>query len=66
MEPSLSIDQITGKFAPGYQADIAIINTHATRALSQRMQTVENLDEEFFVLMTLGEASTIDRLYVSG
>jgi guanine deaminase len=63
---SLNIAHMTGKFAPDYQADIAIVNTHADRTIAQRMQTVESIEEEFFVLMALGSMQTIDRLYVSG
>ncbi|NIZ47271.1 guanine deaminase [Entomospira nematocerorum] len=63
---ALNIDDRIGKFESGYQADIAIINTQATGILEQRMQSVESLEEEFFVLMTLGSTQTIERLYVSG
>lgn len=62
----LNIANSTGKLEAGYRADIAIINTHAEKLLSQRIQLSQSLEEELFILMMLGTTNTIARLYVAG
>lgn len=63
---TLKIADKTGRFAAGYSADVAVINTTATKELAHRMEHVNSLEEELFALMTLGTEQTIARLYVSG
>jgi guanine deaminase len=56
-----------GTLEPGSDADIAVFDAGATPAMRHRMETVENdLSEELFVLMTLGDDRSTLATYVAG
>ena len=60
------VDRI-GTLEPGSDADIAVFDTCATPAMRHRMETVDNdLAEELFVLMTLGDDRSTLATYVAG
>jgi guanine deaminase len=56
-----------GTIEPGCYADLVVLDAKATPAMAHRMETVEgDLDEELFVLMTLGDDRAVKETYVQG
>ena len=64
---ALGLEGEIGALAPGAYADLAVLDARATPAMAHRMETVEgSLDEELFVLMTLGDDRAVQATYVAG
>ncbi len=63
---ALGLDHLIGSFEPGREADAVVIDVGATRAMAHRLETVRDLAEELFVLVTLGDERTIAATYVMG
>ncbi|MEM6491263.1 MAG: guanine deaminase [Pseudomonadota bacterium] len=63
---ALSLDGRIGVFEPGADADVVALNSRATPAMAHRMETVETLEEELFVLLTLGDDRAIRRTFAMG
>ena len=63
---ALSLETRIGTFSIGSDADFVVLNSHATPAMEIRMETVETLSEELFVLQTLGDDRSIAAVYVAG
>ncbi|SDF43737.1 guanine deaminase [Bosea robiniae] len=63
---ALSLDHLIGSFEPGREADVVVLDTGATRAMAHRMETVRDLAEELFVLVTLGDDRNVVETYVMG
>lgn len=59
------VDRI-GTLEPGTDADIIALDTSATPAMRIRMETVQTLEEELFVLQTLGDDRSVSQVYVAG
>ncbi|KJS09669.1 MAG: guanine deaminase [Hoeflea sp. BRH_c9] len=59
------VDRI-GTLDPGTDADIIALDASATPAMAIRMETVETLEEELFVLQTLGDDRSVRQVYVAG
>jgi len=56
-----------GTLEPGSDADVTVLDARATPAMAHRMETVEDdLAEELFVLMTLGDDRATRATYVAG
>ncbi|RCW88643.1 guanine deaminase [Paracoccus lutimaris] len=55
-----------GTLDPGTDADLVVLNSRATPAMALRMETVETLAEELFVLQILGDDRAIAQTYVAG
>ncbi|PWC31854.1 guanine deaminase [Azospirillum sp. TSO22-1] len=56
-----------GSLEPGCWADVVVLDSHATPAMAHRMETVrDDLEEELFVLMTLGDDRAVKATYVQG
>ena len=51
---------------PGNDADIVVLDSGATPAMRLRMETVETLAEELFLLQTLGDDRAVVETYVAG
>lgn len=58
-------DQI-GTLATGAMADVAVLNARATASMALRMERVETLADELFVLQTLGDDRAVVETYVAG
>lgn len=58
-------DQI-GTLEAGTEADIVVLNSHATPAMALRMERAESLREELFVLQIMGDDRAIAETYVNG
>lgn len=63
---ALSLVDRIGALEPGSDADIVVLNAHATPAMKLRMETVTSLAEELFLLQTLGDDRAVAEVYVSG
>lgn len=63
---ALNLADKIGTLDVGTEADIVILNSHATPSLSTRMQTVPSLIDELFVLQTLGDDRAIVQTYIAG
>jgi guanine deaminase len=56
-----------GRLAPGCWADFVVLDAGARPAMAHRLETVEaDLEEELFVLMTLGDDRNVRHTYVAG
>ena len=55
-----------GSIAPGYEADIAVLDLNATEFTEWRMRFAESIFDKLFVLMTLGPDNMNRATYVAG
>ena len=63
---ALSLESRIGTLDEGTDADLVVLDAAATPAMRLRMETVETLAEELFLLQTLGDDRAIVETYVSG
>jgi guanine deaminase len=63
---ALSVADKVGTLDAGTDADIVVLDSGATSAMRLRMETVETLAEELFVLQTLGDDRAVREVYVAG
>lgn len=63
---ALGLDDEIGTIAPGAFADLVVLDARATPAMAHRMETIRDLEEELFVLMTLGDDRAVRRTYIAG
>ncbi|TIP38580.1 MAG: guanine deaminase, partial [Mesorhizobium sp.] len=63
---ALSVADKVGTLEEGTDADIVVLDAHATPAMRLRMETVETLAEELFLLQTLGDDRVVREVYVAG
>ncbi|MBO6509149.1 MAG: guanine deaminase [Roseibium sp.] len=63
---ALSLSDRIGTLDAGTDADVVVLDARATRPMALRMETVETLSEELFVLQTLGDDRAIVETYVAG
>jgi guanine deaminase len=63
---ALSLADRIGTLEPGTDADIAVLDSRATPVMRLRMETVENVSDELFLLQTLGDDRAIREVYVAG
>lgn len=63
---ALGLEDLIGSFEPGCACDAVVLDGAATPAMRHRMETVRTLDEELFVLMTMGSERNIAATYVMG
>jgi guanine deaminase len=63
---ALGLENEIGTITPGAFADLVVLDARATPAMAHRMETVRNLEEELFVLMTLGDDRAMHQTYIAG
>ncbi len=63
---ALGLADRIGTLEVGTDADIVILNAHATAAMSQRMERARGLVDELFTLQTMGDDRAIVQTYVAG
>jgi len=63
---ALTLEGRIGTLAPGTDADLVVLNAHATPEMALRMRTAEQLSEELFVLQTMGDDRAVAETYVAG
>jgi guanine deaminase len=55
-----------GTIAPGSYADLVVLDARATSAMAHRMEVSRDLEDELFVLMTLGDDRAVRQTYIAG
>ena len=63
---ALHLDDRIGRIAPGYDADLCVLDLAATPLLAFRTRHCESVEDLLFVLMTLGEARSVRATWVAG
>lgn len=63
---ALSLADKVGTLEVGTDADVVVLNAAATPAMKLRMETVETLAEELFLLQTLGDDRAVEEVYIAG
>ena len=63
---AMGLENRIGRLVPGLEADIVVLDSGATLAMRRRMERVETLAEELFVLTTLGDERATVATYVAG
>ncbi len=62
----LGMDDRIGTLEAGTEADIVVLDAHATPAMALRMERAETLAEELFVLQMMGDDRAVVQTYVAG
>jgi len=63
---ALGLDGEVGTIAPGAFADLVVLDARATPAMAHRMEVTQNLEEELFILMTMGDDRAVRQTYIAG
>jgi guanine deaminase len=63
---ALGLEKEIGTIAPGAFADLVVLDARATPAMAHRMAVARDLEEELFVLMTMGDDRTVRQTYIAG
>ena len=63
---ALNLDGEIGVITPGAYADLVALDARATPAMAHRMEVARNLEDELFVLMTLGDDRAVRQTYIAG
>ena len=63
---ALGLSHLVGSFEPGRECDAVVLDSRATPATAHRMERARTLEEELFVLTTLGDDRAVVATYVMG
>jgi guanine deaminase len=63
---ALGLDDRIGALVPGREADIVVLDARATPAMAHRAERIATLEEELFLLMTLGDDRAVAATYIAG
>ena len=63
---ALHLDQEIGNFAPGKEADFAVLDFAGSNITARRTAAADSIEEKLFALMTLGDDRNIAATYVLG
>ncbi len=63
---ALGLDGEIGTIVPGAFADLVVLDARATPAMAHRMEVARGLEDELFVLMTLGDDRSVRQTYIAG
>ena len=63
---ALGLSGEIGTIATGAFADLVVLNARATPAMAHRMEVTRDLEEELFVLMTMGDDRAVRQTYIAG
>ena len=62
----LGLQNQIGSLKTGNYADLIVLNSNSTSLMSHRMEKCETLEEELFILQTLGDDRAIDAVFIAG
>lgn len=62
----MGLEQKIGNLAPGYDADIIVLDPAARPLLAERMRRADNFWDMLFILMILGDDRSICATYIAG
>jgi len=63
---ALSLDAKIGTLDVGTDADLVVLDASATPAMRIRMERIETLAQELFLLQTMGDDRAVREVYVAG
>ena len=63
---AMSLEHRIGSLEPGMEADIVVLDASATPQMKLRMETVDSLEQELFLLQTCGDDRAVVETYVMG
>ncbi|TMJ02166.1 MAG: guanine deaminase [Alphaproteobacteria bacterium] len=63
---ALALDDRIGSIAPGHEADLVVLDPHATPLLALRDARSESIEDTLFALMMLGDDRAVRATYVAG
>jgi guanine deaminase len=63
---ALSLDHVIGSLEVGADADIVVLDARALPHMALKMEQVESLSEELFLLQTCGDDRVVTETYVAG
>ena len=63
---ALDMDAEIGQIAPGFAADLVVLDSKATPAMALRGERIETLAEELFLLQIMGDDRAVVQTYVAG
>lgn len=63
---ALGLEAEIGSIAPGMDADLVVLDARATPAMALKMDVVESLVQELFLLQTMGDDRAVTEVYVAG
>lgn len=63
---ALSLEHTIGTLEPGADADIVVLDARAVPHMALKMEQVETLSEELFLLQTCGDDRVVAETYVAG
>ncbi|WP_417308144.1 guanine deaminase [Devosia sp.] len=63
---AMSLEDRIGTLAPGMEADIVVLDAASSPQMKLRMETVETLEEELFLLQTCGDDRSVVETYING
>jgi guanine deaminase len=63
---ALGLDGEIGAITPGAFADLVVLDARATPAMAHRMEVSRDLEDELFVLMTMGDDRSVRQTYIAG
>ena len=63
---AMSLDHRIGALAPGLEADIVVLDARSTQQMALRMEAVDSLANELFLLQTCGDDRAVVETYIKG
>jgi len=63
---SLSMEQFIGNFEAGKEADLVVLDPHASDLLARRMECAQTLEEKLFAFIVLGDDRCTTATYLMG
>jgi guanine deaminase len=63
---AMSLDDRIGRISAGFDADLVVLNAKSTPEMAVRMERVESLANELFLLQTCGDDRSVVETYIAG